>query len=219
VIALPLVALIAAAPVALDVEHVGLSTLEAGAIEERLIAEIGGDVVRANGLVACEEDARCAARIIDAAQARAGIAVRVVKVLQVVRIDAVLFQGGEVAAQSSRNLALAEAARGRLLEEKLLSLIAPSPTEERQPNEQPPGNAQRETGSLQPVAIAAALVGGITALAAGALAVNEAFVANSASSLGAEKERARVAGPTFVAVAVAGLALGASAAAFALAGQ
>lgn len=111
-----LLLLVAAAPIALDVDAVGLSPLERAAVDERLREELG-DVVETKGLVVCGDDAACAGLAVAAAGLPVGAAVRIVKVLQVVRIDAVAVDAeGAVVARSSRRLAVEAAARGPLLD-------------------------------------------------------------------------------------------------------
>lgn len=226
---MPTLALLAltVASVGFDFDAVGLSDLERAALLERARAELGGlEVVDAPGLVACA-DADCARAILAEAGASAGAGVRVVKVLQVVRVElGVVDDRGAIAARSSRQLDVEGAARGSLFDDEALAKLArlsppAGPLDDTAaPRELPPaagssGPATVPAGTSddaarpRPVlaAVAVGIGGAAIALVGAALATNEALVAHSPVSVGNEKERARVFGPVALAVGVAGLAV------------
>jgi hypothetical protein len=111
-------------PVAMDVDASGLSVLEKQALVDRARAEIG-ETVEAPGLAACADDA-CRADVLRASSARAGAVVRIVKVLQVVRVDlATVDADGAIVGRSTRSMDLEAAAKGPLFDANALAFIAP----------------------------------------------------------------------------------------------
>lgn len=230
---MPTLALLAltVASVGFDFDAVGLSDLERAALLERAREELGGlEVVDAPGLVACD-DAKCARAILERAGASAGAGARVVKVLQVVRVElGVIDARGATVARSSRQLDVEGAARGPLFDDDALAALAslsppaghlddaPAPPE-LPPAAGPPGPATASmpatadtsdaAGGASPelAAVALGIGGAAIALVGAALATSEALVAHSPVSAGDEKERARVFGPVALAVGVAGLAV------------
>lgn len=223
---MPALALLAltAASVGFDFDAVGLSDLERAALRERARSEIataGVELVDAPGLVVCVAPA-CGRAALASVGVEAGATVRIVKVLQLVRVELAVLDGeGAVAARFGRQLDLEGAARGPLFDEAALAALArldaplaATPAQPAAPSASPgddatpplerqPGNA----GDSTLAAVALGVGGSVVALFGGALAANEALVANSATSTGEEKERSRVLGPVAVAIGVAGLAV------------
>lgn len=219
---LPALALMSlASAVAFDVDAVGLSSLERAAIEGRARAELSVSVelVAVAGLAGCpiEGDVTCAAALLASAGLPAGAAVRVVKVLQVVRVElAVLDATGALRARSSRTLDVDGAATGHLFDDSArAALAALSPAtragERARSGDDAPPSPPSSASPLLVGALAGGIAGVALAAVAGVAATNEALLANSPSSSGDEKERARVLGP--IAVVVAGLGVAAAVAA------
>lgn len=162
----------------------------------------------------------CARAALDSAGAVAGAAVRVVKVLQVVRVElTIVDREGRAVATSLRTLDVEGAAKGPLFDDSarasLASLAprtrtgAPNATTA-QPGEQaarPPSQVPSASSTMTYAALGAGAAGVGIALIAGALATNEALLANSPASSGDEKERARIFGPIATTATVLGVAI------------
>ena len=137
---------------------------------------------------------------------------RVVKVLQVVRVElTILDRDGRAVATSLRTLDVEGAAKGPLFDEAAcasLTSLAPRARVAREVivREEPP-QLPTASGTMTYAAVGAGVSGVVVALVGGALATNEALLANSPSSSGDEKERARIFGPLATGAAVLGVAI------------
>lgn len=226
-IALALLTSIAAAPAGFDVDGVGLSALERSAIVERARVELGDvELVDAPGLAQCNADSpeanaaapagkeahiECARAALESAGAVAGAAVRVVKVLQVVRVElTILDRDGRAVTTSLRTLDVEGAAKGPLFDESARASLASLAPRARAPAVRAePSQSRLPTASstMTYAAVGAGVAGVGIALVGGAFATNEALLANSPSSSGDEKERARILGPIATSAAVLGVAI------------
>lgn len=203
-----------------EVDAIGLSPLEHSAVQDRARAELlrDVDVVAISGLVACGvSDPPCAQRALSASGMAGGAAVRVVKVLNVVRVQCSVFgKDGALVAQSSRTLDVAAVRDGALFDAAVhaavaqlsarelpgaltssapLGVAAPAAAVAQPTPTTPSTEATRASGGPPVAAVVTAAVGAGALALCGAFVVVQAVVANDATSSGADKQNARVLGP------------------------
>lgn len=189
------------------------------------LVECSADSPEASARGPSSQHADCAREVMTSVGAVAGASVRVVKVLRVVRVElVVLDRTGAVVASSTRTLDVEGAAKGPLFDEdarRALAKLAPradasarmseaargdQPSPSRSPSPSST-TSDTETENVPYAAVGVGVGGALLALVGGAFAANEALLANSPSSSGDEKERARLLGPVAVGVSALGVAV------------